>query len=110
MKDVQAVPLKRAMRLERYYCCFELERTHCNDSNEEDHKVVILECTDETNKQEWLDTIQEHLKKMETNQVEIVPLRQHVQEKIMNRRTRVPSQVRMSEIETQSTQSHLQSM
>ena len=67
MKDVQAVPLKRAMRLERYYCCFELERTHCNNSNEEDHKEVILECIDEENKQEWLDTIQEHLKKIRTD-------------------------------------------
>ena len=71
MKDVQAVPLKRAMRLERSYCCFELERTHCNNSNEEDHKEVILECIDETNKQEWLDTIQEHLKKIRTDLVRI---------------------------------------
>ena len=67
MKDVQAVPLNRAMRLERSYCCFELERTHCNNSNEEDHKEVILECIDEENKQEWLDTIQEHLKKIRTD-------------------------------------------
>ena len=67
MKDVQAMHLKRAMRLERSHCCVELERTHCNNRNEEDHKEVILECTDETNKQEWLDTIQEHLKKIRTD-------------------------------------------
>ena len=36
-------------------------------SNEEDHKEVILECIDEENKQEWLDTIQEHLKKIRTD-------------------------------------------
>ena len=71
MRDVQAMPLKRAVGLERYYCCFELERTHCNNSNEEDHKEVILECIDEENKQEWLDTIQEHLKKIRTDSNQI---------------------------------------
>ena len=69
MKDVQAVPLKRAMRLERSYCCFELERTHCNNSNEEDHKEVILECIDETNKQEWLDIIEEGREKMKPDRL-----------------------------------------
>ena len=67
MKDVKATPLKRALRIERAYLCFELGRTHCYNSNDEEYKEVILECIDETNKQEWLDTIQEHLKKIRTD-------------------------------------------
>ena len=59
MRDVQATPLKRALRIERAYLCFELKRTHCYNSNDEEHKEVILECIDEENKQEWLDIIEE---------------------------------------------------
>ena len=64
MKDVQATPLKRALRIERAYLCFELGRTHCYNSNEEEHKEVILECINEEDKQEWLDIIQEGINKM----------------------------------------------
>ena len=64
MKDVQATPLKRALRIERAYLCFELKRTHCYNSNDEEHKEVILECIDEENKQEWLDIIEEGREKM----------------------------------------------
>ena len=64
MKDVQATPLKRALRIERAYLCFELGRTHCYNSNEEEHKEVILECINKEDKQEWLDIIQEGINKM----------------------------------------------
>ena len=64
MMDVQATPLKRALRIERAYLCFELGRTHCYNSNEEEHKEVILECINEEDKQEWLDIIQEGINKM----------------------------------------------
>ena len=64
MKDVRATPLKRALRIERAYLCFELERTHCYNSNDEEYKEVILECINEENKQEWLDIIQEGINKM----------------------------------------------
>jgi len=64
MKDMQATPLKRALRIERAYLCFELGRTHCYNSNEEEHKEVILECINEEDKQEWLDIIQEGINKM----------------------------------------------
>ena len=62
MKDVQAMPLNRALRIK-------LERTHCYNSNEEDHKEVILECIDEEDKQEWLDIIQEGIDKMNPDDV-----------------------------------------
>ena len=60
IKDLHAMSLARAHRIERSYCCLELQRT----GGVEEINEVILECKDKEDKEQWLNEINECIKKI----------------------------------------------
>ena len=61
IKDVHAMSLARAHRIERSYCCLELQR---RTGGVEEINEVILECKDKEDKEQWLNEINECIKKI----------------------------------------------
>ena len=64
IKDVHAMSLQRAHRIERPNCCLELKRTGVYNKAEEEINEVILECKDKEDKEQWLNEINECIKKI----------------------------------------------
>ena len=60
IKDVHAMSLARAHRIERSYCCLELQRTR----GVEEINEIILEYKDKEVKEQWLNEINECIKKI----------------------------------------------